>query len=292
MKFKKIGTIAALCAAMAAPSAYAASSSAWASIYNITFEAESLEDGYAAGFWFGPDSAEATGVQAAASGAVENDGPTFVTGMSLYSTLSTLASITEGSGYSTASASTGANYMSAGGSTNISNSDPFGFRGTYSASASLNQEYQGASTFGGWFTLAPMTEISMSGLYDLMGSIGGDLCGPFECSAAYASVDFSLGDQIEGEIVHVYGESGPTYAEVTQQSFDLTFRNDSYNFVDVFFSTSAVANGFVAAGLVAAAVPEPEAHGLMALGLGIAGWLAWRRQRPGTGGQQLRLATA
>lgn len=292
MKFKKFGAIAALCAAMAAPAVHAASSSAWASIYNITFEAASLEDGYTAGFWFGPDSAEATAVQAVSSGTIENEGPTFVTGTSLYSILSTLASITEGPGYSTASASTGANYMSASGSTNISNSDPLGFRGTYSATASLNQEYYGASTFGGWFTLAPMTEISMSGMYDLMGSINGDLCGPFECSAAFASVNFSLGDQLGGEFVHVYGESGPTFTQITQQEFDLTFRNDSYGFIDVFFSTSVAANGFVAAGLVTGAVPEPDAHVLMVLGLGIAGWLAWRRQRPGKSEPQLQLAAA
>lgn len=296
MRFNKIAAIAAVCGAMAGPAAWGAQSSAWASIYDITFEVESL--GYGSSwFTFGPASPEDTTVQAAANGQVDHvdESTTFLASPTLYSALYTDASINEGSGFAWSYAQTGLTYMTAAGSTNISNADPAGDRGTYSASAALNQEYEGVTIAGGWLTLSPMTSIEMSGSYGLLAEIGGTLCGPVECSAAFAGVGYSLGIDSGEAFAHADGGSGPTFDERLDQTFTLTFVNDTDVAMPVFFSTIAYVSGFVAAGLGdggGGSVPEPDTYALMAFGLGLAGWLTRRRQRPDSPSSTPLLAAA
>lgn len=282
MKYKRLASMAAACAALASPASWAADSSAYASIYDIRFDADSLEVGYIALFTFGPNSPEATTAEATSNGNVLLDDMNFVAGSSLYASLLSSASIAEGGGVAWAYAQTGAGFMTAAGATNISSVAPAGPRGTYAATTALNQEYGGASTFGGWLTLAPMTSITMSGSYDLVSSIGGTLCGPIECSAAVASVSYSLGGDFGEDTAHVDGSGGPDYRQTLGQGFSLTFANNSYDALDVFFSTSASVSGFVAGGLAqdggGGSVPEPGTLALMALGLGLAGWQARGRR--------------
>lgn len=314
MKFKKLGAVAAVCAAMAFPAAQAASSSAWASIYDITFEVVSLVNGGDAWFTMGNESdAFDTIVQAGALGDFTSDLQAAY-GPGVYSNQSTSAYIAESGGYASAAASagtsnTGKSFVQVSGSTDLSTSGSGDAPVRFYGNADLNQPFDGVPTLGyAWLTLSARTTLTMHGIYDLWTSLTAPTAGePGSYSRAYAEVygglfevdgfnyesnQFEYGDTASFyQNISVSGQYGDLYDSAFGQLTDISISNDSDAPVRVLFQTSAYVQGFMAYG-IPAAVPEPDTYGLMALGLGLAGWLARRRSRSTASNALLQPAAA
>lgn len=263
---------------------WAATAGSSASLNDITFEVLSLDNSPDTWLAFGEPGGEATYVQVSASDSQGNGSFTFNSDSSLYASLYESATVSEGSGLSQASASSGSSWLAASGSTSIS-------LGSYAAEAGLNQSYQGTNILGGWFTVSAMTQVTLTAYFNIESWISGTPCGPTGvCSSAFSQARAGIGDDVSGDDMvqwlQVAGEGGPTYAQRSGR-LTSTYRNLLDVATDVFFFTSATVWG--SAGDAAddngggGNVPEPAAWTLLLGGLGALMLVRGRRNRQTAG---------